>query len=284
VALEKGSLILIDYTAKTKDTNEVFETTVEDEAKNLQSYDPTVKYEPRLVSVGDGWVIKGLDEALSNSNAGDKIDVEITPDKGFGIRDPSKIRMIAQRKLGEKADELKPGDIVDIDDRKGIIRFVGSGRVQIDYNHRLAGRTLNYSVNILKMLTLDEEKIKSLIRRRLPIDSEKIKAEVNGQSLSITIPEDSTLIEGIQIIKKAIANDLFKYLPIFQNIKFVEEYVKAEKETVEEKKDTSKAEKETVEEKKDTSKAEKETVEEKKDTSKAEKETVEEKKVPQKKV
>jgi FKBP-type peptidyl-prolyl cis-trans isomerase SlyD len=263
VALEKGSLILIDYTAKTKDTNEVFETTVEDEAKNLQSYDPTVKYEPRLVSVGDGWVIKGLDEALSNSNAGDKIDVEISPDKGFGIRDPSKIRMIAQRKLGEKADELRPGDIVDIDDRKGIIRFVGSGRVQIDFNHRLAGRTLNYSVNILKMLTLDEEKIKSLIRRRLPIDSEKLKAEINDQSLSITIPEDSTLIEGLQIIKKAIANDLFKYLPTFQNIKFIEEYIR---------------------EKKETSKAEKETVEEKKKTSKAEKETVEEKKVSQKKV
>jgi peptidylprolyl isomerase len=250
VALEKGSLILIDYTAKTKDTNEVFETTVEDEAKNLRSYDPTVKYEPRLVSVGDGWVIKGLDEALSNSNAGDKIDVEISPDKGFGIRDPSKIRMIAQRKLGEKADELRPGDIVDIDDRKGIIRFVGSGRVQIDFNHRLAGRTLNYSVNILKMLTLDEEKIKSLIRRRLPIDSEKLRAEINDQSLSITIPEDSTLIDGLQIIKKAIANDLFKYLPTFQNIKFIEEYIRSEKETVEEKKETSKAEKETVEEKK----------------------------------
>ena len=265
MTLEKGSLILIDYTAKTKDTDEVFETTLEDEAKNLQSYDPTVKYEPRLVSVGDGWVIKGLDEALLNSNAGDKIEVEISPDKGFGIRDPSKIRMIAQRKLGEKADELKAGDIVDIDDRKGIIRFVGSGRVQIDFNHRLAGRTLKYSVNILKMLTLDEEKIKSLIRRRLPIDSEKLKAEIIDQSLSITVPEDSTLIEGIQIIKKAIANDLFRYLTTFQNIKFVEEYVRAEKETIEEKK-------ETIEEKKETPMADKE------------KETIEGKKVSQKKV
>jgi peptidylprolyl isomerase len=98
----------------------------------------------------------------------------------------------------------------------------------------------------------------------LPIDSEKLIAEVNDQSLSIIIPEDSTLIEGIQIIKKAIANDLFKYLPTFQNIKFIEEYVRAEKETVEEKKDTPKVEKETVEEKKDTPKVEKETVEEKK--------------------
>ncbi|MDP9197519.1 MAG: peptidylprolyl isomerase [Thermoproteota archaeon] len=251
MTLEKGSLILIDYTAKTKDTNEVFETTVEEDAKNLESYDSATRYEPRLVSIGDGWVIKGLDEALSNANAGDKIDVEIPPEKGFGIRDPSKIRMIAQRKLGEKADELRPGDIVDVDDRKGIIRFVGSGRVQIDYNHRLAGRTLNYSVNLLKILTADEEKIKSLIRRRLPIDTEKLKADVNNQSLSITIPEESTLIEGIQIIKKAIANDLFKYLPTLENIRFVEEYIRNEKETIEEKKDRPKDEKETIEEKKD---------------------------------
>ena len=72
------------------------------------------------------------------------------------------------------------------------------------------------------------------------------------------------MIEGIQIIKKAIANDLFKYLPTFQNIKFVEEYVRAEKETVEEKIDSPRAEKETVEEKRDSPRAEKETVEEKK--------------------
>jgi FKBP-type peptidyl-prolyl cis-trans isomerase SlyD len=240
VTLEKGSLILIDYTAKVKDTSEIFETTINDDAKSLQSYDPSTKYEPRLVSIGDGWVIKGLDEALSNAKPGDKLDIDIPPEKGFGIRDPSKIRMVPQRKFGEKADELKPGDTIDIDDRKAIVRFIGSGRVQIDFNHRFAGRTLQYSVNVLKLLTDSNEKIVSLIKRRLPIEEEKLKLGMKGQNLTLTIPEESTLIDGIQIIKKAIANDIFKYLPTLSNIQIIEEYVKARKESTEQKQEATK--------------------------------------------
>jgi FKBP-type peptidyl-prolyl cis-trans isomerase SlyD len=240
VTLEKGSLILIDYTAKVKDTSEIFETTINDDAKSLQSYDPSTKYEPRLVSIGDGWVIKGLDEALSNAKPGDKLDIDIPPEKGFGIRDPSKIRMVPQRKFGEKADELKPGDTIDIDDRKAIVRFIGSGRVQIDFNHRFAGRTLQYSVNVLKLLTDNNEKIVSLIKRRLPIEEEKLKLGMKGQNLTLTIPEESTLIDGIQIIKKAIANDIFKYLPTLSNIQIIEEYVKATKESTEQKQEATK--------------------------------------------
>ena len=36
MALEKGSLILIDYTAKVKDNDLTFETTREDEAKKSE--------------------------------------------------------------------------------------------------------------------------------------------------------------------------------------------------------------------------------------------------------
>src|SRR5207248_3159321 len=94
MTLEKGSLILVDYTAKIKDTSEIFETTTEEEAKKSDLYDPTRKYGPRLISIGEGWVLKGLDEALASANSGDKLSVEITPEKGFGERDPSKVRMI----------------------------------------------------------------------------------------------------------------------------------------------------------------------------------------------
>src|SRR5919109_1566098 len=155
MTLEKGSLVLIDYTAKLKDTNQMFETTREEEAKKLDLYDATRKYEPRLVSIGEGWVLKGLDEALASANIGDKINVEITPDKGFGERDTNKVRMVAQRKLGEKADEVRVGDVIEIDNRTGIVRYVGSGRVQVDFNHRFAGRTLTYDVDIVKKLDSD---------------------------------------------------------------------------------------------------------------------------------
>jgi peptidylprolyl isomerase len=56
--LEKGSLILVDYTARVKDTNDVFDTTREEEAKKTNFYDPTHKYEPRIVSIGESLTSK----------------------------------------------------------------------------------------------------------------------------------------------------------------------------------------------------------------------------------
>lgn len=221
---EKGSLVLVDYTAKVKDTNEVFETTREEEAKKTDLYDPTRKYEPRLVSVGEAWVLKGLDEALAEANVGDKINVEVTPDKGFGDRDPNKVRMIPQRKLGDKADEVQVGDVVELDDRTGIIRYIGSGRLQVDFNHRLAGKTLIYDVNVTKKLESDSDKITALIRRRIPIEDDKVKFNLAGENLEVELPEETYLAEGLQIIKRAVANDVFKFVPAAKNLKFVEKY------------------------------------------------------------
>ena len=102
----KGSLIQVDYTAKVKDTNEVFETTIEADAKKHSIHDPNIKYQPKLVSIGEAWVLKGLDDALANTNVGEKKTVEVPPDKGFGERDSGKVRMIPLRKLGEDADKV----------------------------------------------------------------------------------------------------------------------------------------------------------------------------------
>jgi peptidylprolyl isomerase len=165
-----------------------------------------------------------LDEALEAANIGDKIDVEITPDKGFGERDPNKVRMVAQRKLGEKADEVRVGDVIEIDNRSGIVRYVGSGRVQIDFNHRFAGRTLTYDVDIVKKLESDDDKILSLMKRRLPLDDNKIKINLKGLTLEIELPEETLLAEGLQIIKRAAANDVFKFVPTLKEIKFIESF------------------------------------------------------------
>jgi len=224
MTLEKGSLILLDYTAKIKDSNEVFETTRADDVKNNPDFDPNKKYEPRLLGVGEGWVLKGLDEALLQSNIGTPLNIEIPPEKAFGERDPSKVRMIPLRKLGEKANEVSIGDVIEIDDRIGIIRFIGSGRVQVDFNHKYAGRTLVYDANIVKKLDNDDEKISNLIRRRLPIDTADIKYENKDSNLEISLPENTFLIEGIQIIKRGISTDIFKFIPSLKSVIFVEKY------------------------------------------------------------
>jgi peptidylprolyl isomerase len=234
--LEKGSLVLVDYTAKVKDTNDIFDTTREEEAKKTNFYDPTHKYEPRIVSIGESWVLKGLDEALSNANVGDKLNIEVPPEKGFGKRDDSKIRMIPQRKLGDKADEVGVGDEIEIDNRRAIVRYIGSGRIQVDFNHRFAGKTLLYDANVLKKLDSDSEKVSALVKRRMGVDENKLQVNLAVPNLEIQLPEDTYLAEGLQIVKRAVANDIFKFVPTVKNIKFIESY-QAPPPTAEQKKD-----------------------------------------------
>jgi len=211
MTFDKGSLILLDYTARIKDNGEIFETTIEEDAKKSNLYDPTRTYEPRLISVGEGWVLKGLDEALTSTDVGQKLSIEISPDKGFGERDTNKVRMIPQRKLGEKANEIKVGDVVELDDRTGIIRYIGSGRVQIDYNHRLASRVLVYDVNVVKKIESNDDK--------------KAKFEYNDDTVVIELSEDISLLDGLQIIKKAVTADIFKFIDGLNKITFQEVYL-----------------------------------------------------------
>jgi peptidylprolyl isomerase len=231
LTFNKGSLILVDYTAKVKDTDEVFETTIEAEAKKHSIHDANIKYQPKLVSVGESWVIKGLDEALANSKVGDKTSVEVTPDKGFGERDSGKVRMIALRKLGEDADKVSVGDTVEIDQKTGIIRFIGSGRVQVDYNHRFAGKTILYDVNVLKALETDDEKINGMLKRHLPVDDSKLVFKKTGTSLDINIPEELFRSDGLQVMKHFIQSDIFKFIPTLEKINFLETHLIKSSET-----------------------------------------------------
>ena len=106
----------------------------------------------------------------------------------------------------------------------GIVRFIGSGRVQVDFNHKYAGRTLIYDANIVKKIESDDEKITNLVRRRLPIDQADMHYEIKDSELEISIPEKIFLLDGLQIIKRGIVGDIFKFVPAFKNIVFVEKY------------------------------------------------------------
>ena len=226
MTFQKGTLVLVDYTAKVKDSNEIFETTREADAKSNSTYDANVKYQPRLISVGESWVLKGLDDALANTTVGDKLSIEVPPEKGFGTRDPAKIRMIPIRKLGEDAEKVTVGDTIELDERTGIVRFIGSGRVQVDFNHRFAGKTIVYDLNVIKSLDTDQDKVMGLLKRRFPIEESKIKFEIKGAELDVNVPEEAMMMEGLQIVKRAIANEIFKFVTKLEKVNFIDSYNK----------------------------------------------------------
>ena len=227
MTFEKGSLILVDYTAKVKDTEEIFDTTVEEDAKKHSIHEPNVKYQPKLVSIGEVSypVLKGLDEALAKTSVTDKLTVEVTPDKGFGERDSKKVRMIPVRKLGEDAEKVTVGDSIEIDGKRGIIRYIGSGRVQIDYNHRYAGKTILFDVNVIKSLDSASDKIDGILKSRLPVEDTKIEFDLKDNEVNVMIPEEILRADGLQIMKHFIQMDIFKFVSTLNKVSFVESHI-----------------------------------------------------------
>src|SRR4030065_2409165 len=125
MSLQKGDFILINYTAKVKETNEVFDTTLEETSKKEHLHKEGEIYEPKLVVIGEGWVLKELDESLTTMKVNKAQSVEIPPEKAFGPRDPEKVKRIPLKQLLAK-DAHNPtiGMRIDYGGKKAIIRFI----------------------------------------------------------------------------------------------------------------------------------------------------------------
>jgi peptidylprolyl isomerase len=226
MVLQKGDFILINYTAKVKETNEVFDTTIEETAKKEHLHKEGEIYEPKLVVIGEGWVLKALDESLTTMKLNKAQSVEIPPDKAFGPRDPEKVKRVPLKQLLAK-DIHNPtvGMRIDYNGKMATIRTVGAGRVLLDFNPPLAGKTLVYEVTVDKKLGTSEQKITALIHRRIPVvEPEKFKFTIKEKTLAIDMPEEAFYVEGVQIAKRGIAMDLQKFLPEFMEIRFVESF------------------------------------------------------------
>ena len=114
---------------------------------------------------------------------------------------------------------------MEVDNKKGVVRFIGSGRVQIDYNHRFAGKTVLYDVNVIKELKTDDDKVSGILKRYLPVKDDKILFKKTGNMLDITIPEEMFRADGLHAIKHFVQTDVFKFIPSLERLNFVESHV-----------------------------------------------------------
>ena len=227
MAIKNGDFVLIDYTLKVKETGETVGTTDEKVAKESRLYRGEEHYEPYFVIIGEGWVPKGLDEALTTLDAGKSSTIELPPEKAYGARDPKKVRLVPLRKFTADGISPVPGLQLNIDGKPAQIRAVGAGRVQVDYNHPFAGRTLIYAVTLQKLIEVDDEKIRSLLHKRIPtISSEKFRVKIDNDKLEVEIPEEAFFLEGLQVEKKTLTADIEKYLPRIETVSFIEVFKK----------------------------------------------------------
>ena len=111
---------------------------------------------------GKGNIIPGLEQALAGKSAGDKLDVTVAPEQGYGARDERLVQIVARAKFGEVAS-LAPGMQVRANGPQGprMVTVVRVDRdfVTVDANHPLAGRTLLFSLEVADVRKATHEEI-----------------------------------------------------------------------------------------------------------------------------
>ncbi|MHC1588757.1 MAG: FKBP-type peptidyl-prolyl cis-trans isomerase [Methermicoccaceae archaeon] len=181
MTIEEGDFVRISYTGRLDD-GKVFDTTDEKIARDEGIYSEHTAYGPDVVIVGAGHVIKGLEEDMVGRDEGYEGEVVVSPEKGFGERNPEMVKVYSITKF----ENPKEGMRVSIDGNTGTITRIVGRRVRVDFNHPLAGKTLHYTYRIEGKVEDDVEKVRGLIALHIP---EVPEVSIENETVRITIPE-----------------------------------------------------------------------------------------------
>lgn len=144
----QDSVVTIHYTLKD-DAGEVLDSSREGG-------------EPIAYLHGHGNLVPGLERELEGKNAGDKVVVSVTPKDGYGEFDKNLVQQVPRRALqGIKNPTV--GMRLHAQTPQGpravtITRLVGD-MVTIDGNHPLAGKNLNFDVEVTDVRAATEEEL-----------------------------------------------------------------------------------------------------------------------------
>ncbi len=115
--------------------------------------DSTFEREPATFEVGDGNLLEGFERALLGLAAGHRETFVITPENGFGQSNPNNVQKIPRTEFGDDV-ALEEGLMLSFADAQkaelpGVVTDFDDVEVTVDFNHPLAGRDLQFEVEIL---------------------------------------------------------------------------------------------------------------------------------------
>lgn len=135
--IKNGDTVKVHYTGKTKD-GEVFDSSRE--------------RDPLEFTLGRGQLIPGFEEAILGREPGDKVSICIEPEKGYGQADPELIFTVAKSQVPDTIP-LKVGTPLQLSSEQGkmdvVITEVGPEEITLDANHPLAGKDMEFDIEIL---------------------------------------------------------------------------------------------------------------------------------------
>jgi len=244
VKITKGDVIRLDYDAWIEDTEEMFDTTSDEKARENDIFNENANYAPISILVGAGRVFEGLDEALDGAEVGVEQEVIIPPEKAAGQRDHKLVELHPLREFYRQDIDPRIGMEVNIKNRIGTIVAVTAGRVRVDFNRPLAGSTLKYKFTVVEKLETNENKAKGILEMDYGT-SEGFVVVIEDDVYIITMPDVCKYDQKWTMAKYRVVADLRE---AFGNVevRFIEAYPKSEEEAPEEEKTEEELEPEEI--------------------------------------
>lgn len=144
--IESRKVAIIEYTLTDSDGN-VIDSSKEDG--------------PLTYLHGFGNIVPGLETALEGKTVGDKLEVEVAPEDGYGDRDESLVQAIPRSRFPAVDIEVGAQFHAESDGHAHVVTIVGvtPDEVTVDANHPLAGETLHFDVTVTGVRDATEEEL-----------------------------------------------------------------------------------------------------------------------------
>ena len=222
--LQKKDFIEIEFTARIKG-GEIFDSNIKEDLKNINLKS---EHKPFIFCLGEGMFLKGIEDFLIGKEIGE-YNVELSPEKAFGKRNPSFIQMMPMKIFREQKINPIPGVMFNFDGRIAKILTASGGRVMVDFNNPIAGKDVEYKIKVLRKINDLNEKIKSFIEFLFKRD---LKFEVKDKKIILEV--EKQMIKIVELFKDNFRKMFNLDLEVKELEKKEEKKVKSE-EKVEEK-------------------------------------------------
>ena len=108
---------------------------------------------------GAGNIVPGLEKALSGKQVGDSLKAEVPPEQGYGPRHDGMVQQVPRTAFPDV--EVKPGMQFEARTERGpmlvTVTDMDEENVTVDGNHPLAGKTLNFAVEVANVREATEQ-------------------------------------------------------------------------------------------------------------------------------
>lgn len=141
--IEEGSIVSLEYT-------------LTDSMGNV--LDSNVGKEPLTFVQGAGQIVSGLEKELIGLKPGDRKKVQVKPEDGYGMPNQEAFQELPRDTIPAEAQKAGATLMAQGQDGRPIpirVHEVKEKTVIVDFNHPLAGKTLNFDVTIKDIKAAD---------------------------------------------------------------------------------------------------------------------------------